>query len=103
MDAHAAGPAVKVDPSIDAAPGKPVMVGDDGSDIPLKRVSKDAGINLHWSADNKKLHYTLGDLVTVVFDGTSYTQKVAGLTVSWKASTSETPQELIVPEMVNVS
>lgn len=25
MDAHAAGPAVKVDPSIDAAPGKPVM------------------------------------------------------------------------------
>lgn len=41
--------------------GKPVMVGDDGSDIPLKRVSKDAGINLHWSADNKKLHYTLGD------------------------------------------
>lgn len=41
--------------------GKPITLGDDITDIPVKKVSKDAGINLHWSADNKLLHYTLGD------------------------------------------
>ena len=41
--------------------GKPITLGDDITDIPVKKVSKDAGINLHWSADNKQLHYTLGD------------------------------------------
>lgn len=41
--------------------GKPITLGDDVTDIPVKKVSKDAGINLHWSADNKQLHYTLGD------------------------------------------
>lgn len=29
--------------------------------VPLSRISKDAGINLHWSADSKKLHWTLGE------------------------------------------
>lgn len=41
--------------------GKPITLGDDITDIPVKKVSKDAGINLHWSSDNKQLHYTLGD------------------------------------------
>ena len=40
--------------------GKVINLSDDASDFPVKRVSKDAGINLHWSADGKKLHYTLG-------------------------------------------
>lgn len=29
--------------------------------VPVAMVSKDAGINLHWSADSKTLHWTLGD------------------------------------------
>jgi len=29
--------------------------------VPVTQVSRDAGINLHWSADNKKLAWTLGD------------------------------------------
>lgn len=29
--------------------------------VPVSQVSRDAGINIHWSADNKKLHWTLGD------------------------------------------
>jgi imidazolonepropionase-like amidohydrolase/Tol biopolymer transport system component len=41
--------------------GKPINLGDDITDIPVKKVSKDAGINLHWSADSRSLHYTLGD------------------------------------------
>ncbi len=41
--------------------GKTITLGDDVTDIPVKKVSRDAGINLHWSGDNKKLHYTLGD------------------------------------------
>lgn len=41
--------------------GKPINLSNDSTDFPVKKVSKDAGINLHWSSDNKQLHYTLGD------------------------------------------
>ncbi|MBS1598170.1 MAG: PD40 domain-containing protein [Bacteroidetes bacterium] len=41
--------------------GKPIDLAAGTADFPVKIVSKDAGINLHWSTDNKQLHYTLGD------------------------------------------
>jgi imidazolonepropionase-like amidohydrolase/Tol biopolymer transport system component len=41
--------------------GKVISLSSDSTDFPVRRVSKDAGINLHWSSDGKKLHYTLGD------------------------------------------
>ncbi|MEO5562325.1 MAG: amidohydrolase family protein, partial [Chitinophagaceae bacterium] len=41
--------------------GKTVDIGSGTKDFPVKIVSKDAGINLHWSGDNKTLHYTLGN------------------------------------------
>ncbi|HEX6916278.1 MAG TPA: amidohydrolase, partial [Chitinophagaceae bacterium] len=41
--------------------GKTIDLGSSTADFPVKKVSRDAGINLHWSADGKKLHYTLGD------------------------------------------
>ncbi len=41
--------------------GKEINLTHDSSDFPVKMVSKDAGINLHWSSDSKQLHYTLGD------------------------------------------
>lgn len=41
--------------------GKTLDLGSTTADFPVKKVSKDAGLNLHWSADNKQLHYTLGD------------------------------------------
>nr|MBP6625654.1 amidohydrolase family protein [Chitinophagaceae bacterium] len=41
--------------------GKTIDMTAGTSAIPVKKVSKDAGINLHWSADSKVLHYTLGD------------------------------------------
>lgn len=41
--------------------GKTVEVGSGMKSFPVKRVSKNAGVNLHWSSDSKKLHYTLGD------------------------------------------
>ena len=41
--------------------GKPIDVSAGTSDFPVKIVSKDAGTNLQWAADNKQLHYTLGD------------------------------------------
>jgi imidazolonepropionase-like amidohydrolase/Tol biopolymer transport system component len=34
---------------------------NDTTDVPGRRVSKDAGYNLHWSGDGNMLHYTLGD------------------------------------------
>ena len=41
--------------------GKTFDLNNGTTDFPLKQVSKDAGINLHWSGDNKQLHYTLGN------------------------------------------
>src|SRR5690606_31846583 len=41
--------------------GKELDISSNTTDFPLKLVSLDAGFNLHWSADNKQLHYTLGD------------------------------------------
>ncbi len=29
--------------------------------VPMAQLAKDAGINIHWSADGKKVHWTLGD------------------------------------------
>ena len=40
--------------------GKPINLSGDSTDFPVKRVSRDAGINLHWSTNGKQLHYTLG-------------------------------------------
>lgn len=41
--------------------GKSVDLGSTTEDFPVKKVSRDAGINLHWSGDAGKLHYTLGE------------------------------------------
>jgi imidazolonepropionase-like amidohydrolase/Tol biopolymer transport system component len=41
--------------------GKTIDMTAGTSSLPVKKVSKDAGINLHWSADSKVLHYTMGD------------------------------------------
>ncbi|WP_132053379.1 amidohydrolase family protein [Pseudocnuella soli] len=43
------------------AVGKTVDIGSTTSDFPVKKVSRDAGINLHWNNNGKQLHYTLGD------------------------------------------
>lgn len=40
--------------------GKTIDIGASTADFPVKKVSRDAGINLHWSNDAKKLLYTLG-------------------------------------------
>jgi imidazolonepropionase-like amidohydrolase/Tol biopolymer transport system component len=40
--------------------GKTIDIGSGTNDFPVKTVTKDAGFNLHWSADNRQLHYTLG-------------------------------------------
>jgi imidazolonepropionase-like amidohydrolase/Tol biopolymer transport system component len=41
--------------------GKPIGLSSDTKAIPVALVGRDAGINLHWSTDSKKLHWTLGD------------------------------------------
>lgn len=41
--------------------GKQIDISSNTTEFPVKLVSKDAGINLHWSSDSKQLHYTLGD------------------------------------------
>jgi imidazolonepropionase-like amidohydrolase/Tol biopolymer transport system component len=41
--------------------GQTLAVSGDMGSVPVTLVNRDAGYNLHWSADSKKLHYTLGD------------------------------------------
>jgi imidazolonepropionase-like amidohydrolase/Tol biopolymer transport system component len=41
--------------------GRTVDLGSGTTDFPVKKVSKDAGLNLHWSSNSKNLHYSLGD------------------------------------------
>lgn len=41
--------------------GRTITIGSDSSAFPVRRVSRHAGYNLHWSGDGKMLHYTLGD------------------------------------------
>lgn len=41
--------------------GKTIDIGSGTSDFPVKVVTKDAGFNLHFSSDSRKLHYTLGN------------------------------------------
>ncbi|WP_255153526.1 amidohydrolase family protein [Ferruginibacter sp. HRS2-29] len=43
------------------ATGKTIDISAGTNAVPVKKISRDAGINLHWSADNKQVHYTLGD------------------------------------------
>jgi imidazolonepropionase-like amidohydrolase/Tol biopolymer transport system component len=41
--------------------GKTMDLGAKIGSVPVSQVARDAGINLHWSNDGKKLHWTLGD------------------------------------------
>lgn len=41
--------------------GRTINIGSDSTDFPVRRVSKDAGYNLHWSGNGNKLHYTLDE------------------------------------------
>ncbi|MDX1942323.1 MAG: amidohydrolase family protein [Saprospiraceae bacterium] len=42
-------------------PGQAVGLSANTKAIPVAQVARDAGINLHWSADSKKIYWTLGD------------------------------------------
>ncbi|HET6991471.1 MAG TPA: amidohydrolase, partial [Bacteroidia bacterium] len=41
--------------------GKSLETGKDMKSVPESCVTRDAGQSLHWSADSKKLHWTMGD------------------------------------------
>lgn len=41
--------------------GKPIELSSKTETVPLAQITKDAGLNLHWSADSKKIHWTYSD------------------------------------------
>ncbi len=41
--------------------GKPIDLDSKGSDFPVSQLARDAGSNLHWSGDSRKISWTLGD------------------------------------------
>jgi len=43
------------------ASGKTLELGKDMSQVPMNCVTRDAGQSLHWSADSKQLHWTMGE------------------------------------------
>jgi hypothetical protein len=41
--------------------GQTVDLDSKTTSFPVSQITRDAGINLHWSADSKKIYWTLGD------------------------------------------
>ncbi|UJH67742.1 amidohydrolase family protein [Allomuricauda sp. SCSIO 65647] len=41
--------------------GKEINLDNKSKSVPVAQISKDAGINLHWSSDSKTIFWTLGD------------------------------------------
>jgi len=41
--------------------GQAIELSPDSKTLPVTQVTKDAGVNLHWSNNSKKIHWTLGD------------------------------------------
>lgn len=41
--------------------GKPLELDHDMASLPVSQLTRDAGINLHWSSDSKIVHWTLGE------------------------------------------
>ncbi len=41
--------------------GKPIELDSKSDNVPSSQLARDAGINIHWSADSKKICWTLGD------------------------------------------
>lgn len=86
--------------------GKPVSISASTNDYPVKRVTRDAASNMHWSADSKTLYWSLGpelfsrDLAnTFTFapgarDSVQEKADTSGLNISFKAQT-DTPQGVL--------
>lgn len=47
--------------------GRPINLSSDSSDFPVRRVSKDAGYNLHWNKQSNQLHYTLDEQFYTIY------------------------------------
>ncbi|WP_339713668.1 amidohydrolase family protein [uncultured Kriegella sp.] len=41
--------------------GTEIDLDDKSKSVPVSQIAKDAGINIHWSKDSNKVHWTLGD------------------------------------------
>ncbi len=41
--------------------GKPLTLDGKSDSVPVQQIAKDAGVNIHWSSDSKKVMWTLGD------------------------------------------
>jgi len=86
--------------------GKPVNIGPGTNDYPIKRVTRDAAANMHWSGDSKKLFWSLGPELysreltnTFAFvpgarDSVQDKPDSAGLNISFKTK-SDVPQGTI--------
>ena len=41
--------------------GKTLEMDSKGDNVPVSQIARDAGINIHWSSDSRRIHWTLGD------------------------------------------
>ncbi len=82
--------------------GQAVTIGPNATEYPMAQVSRDAGFNLHWSSDSRRLYWSLGpelfqrDLVETFafFDGADAANLKAapeaeGLHIGFRAKTAE--------------
>jgi Tol biopolymer transport system component len=81
--------------------GQPVHVSPGSSDFPVKRVTRDAGMYLHWSPDSKTVYWSLGPELfsrkltdTFVFvdgapDSVSDKPDTSGIMIGFRAATDK--------------
>ncbi len=62
--------------------GKVIQLSASNAALPVKKVSSDAGENIHWSADSKNLHWSMGEHL--------FTQKITNLLFSEDENNGET-------------
>ncbi|QIE58163.1 amidohydrolase family protein [Rasiella rasia] len=41
--------------------GKPITIDGKSNSVPVQQIARDAGVNIHWSPNSKKILWTLGD------------------------------------------
>jgi imidazolonepropionase-like amidohydrolase/Tol biopolymer transport system component len=41
--------------------GAPITIDGSSNSVPVQQIAKDAGVNIHWTTDSKKVMWTLGD------------------------------------------
>ncbi|MBU2929008.1 amidohydrolase family protein [Winogradskyella psychrotolerans] len=76
--------------------GKTLDLTDKSKYVPITQLSKDAGINLHWSKDSKTIHWTLGNQYFSANASEDTTLVEKGTTINVEAKTDKPSGRIVL-------